>query len=238
MSAALAWTYEKRDPISYASAIFFGVLILWLIQFSALELSRNNELEMTAFIESPPAPEIIKPQEQVKKVVEKTELPKKPEMVMPKQVTSPFATEAPREVKQAETPVPIEKPQVHQSPAPAPPPIALPTQAPTSAPASSSVSSIYEAQLRAYLEKIKRYPTSREARLTRPQGAVRVWLEISRSGQVLGAGVLSSSGSNLLDGEALKTLKNGFYPAFPDEAYVGESAHKFSATLSYTLEAQ
>jgi len=234
MSAALAWTYEKRDPISYASAIFFGVLILWSIQFSALELSRNNELEMTAFIESPPAPEIIKPQEQVKKVVEKTELPKKQDMVMPKQVTSPFATEAPREVKQAEAPVPIEKPQVHQAPPPAPPPIALPTQAP----ASSSVSSIYEAQLRAYLEKIKRYPTSREARLTRPQGAVRVWLEISRSGQVLGAGVLSSSGSNLLDGEALKTLKNGFYPAFPDEAYVGESAHKFSATLSYTLEAQ
>jgi protein TonB len=234
MSAALAWTYEKRDPISYASAIFFGVLILWSIQFSALELSRNNELEMTAFIESPPAPEIIKPQEQVKKVVEKTELPRKQEMVMPKQVTSPFATEAPREVKQAETPVPIEKPQVHQAPPPAPPPIALPTQAP----ASSSVSSVYEAQLRAYLEKIKRYPTSREARLTRPQGAVRVWLEISRSGQVLGAGVLSSSGSNLLDGEALKTLKNGFYPAFPDEAYVGESAHKFSATLSYTLEAQ
>ena len=69
-------------------------------------------------------------------------------------------------------------------------------------------------------------------------GAVRVWLEISRSGQVLGVGVMSSSGSNLLDGEALKTLKNGFYPAFPDEAYVGESAHKFSATLSYTLEAQ
>ena len=234
MSAALAWTYEKRDPISYASAIFFGVLILWSIQFSALELSRNNELEMTAFIESPPAPEIIKPQEQVKKVVEKTELPRKQEMVMPKQVTSPFATEAPREVKQAETPVPIEKPQVHQAPPQAPPPIALPTQAP----ASSSVSSVYEAQLRAYLEKIKRYPTSREARLTRPQGAVRVWLEISRSGQVLGAGVLSSSGSNLLDGEALKTLKNGFYPAFPDEAYVGESAHKFSATLSYTLEAQ
>jgi len=152
MSAALAWTYEKRDPISYASAIFFGVLILWSIQFSALELSRNNELEMTAFIESPPAPEIIKPQEQVKKVVEKTELPKKQEMVMPKQVTSPFATEAPREVKQAEAPVPIEKPQVHQAPPPAPPPIALPTQAP----ASSSVSSIYEAQLRAYLEKIKR----------------------------------------------------------------------------------
>ena len=234
MSAALAWTYEKRDPISYASAIFFGVLILWLIQFSALELSRNNELEMTAFIESPPAPEIIKPQEQVKKVVEKTELPKKPEMVMPKQVTSPFATEAPREVKQAEAPVPIEKPQVHQAPPPSPPPIAIPTQAP----ASSSVSSVYEAQLRAYLEKIKRYPTSREARLTRPQGAVRVWLEISRSGQVLGVGVMSSSGSNLLDGEALKTLKNGFYPAFPDEAYVGESAHKFSATLSYTLEAQ
>ena len=236
MNATLQWTYEKRDPISFVSAFLLGLLVLLLIQVSAINFLKNADVEMTAFIESPAAPETIKPLEPVKKVVEKQEIQKRPEPVMPKQVTSPFATEAPKEAKHVENPVPLEKPQVLHAPqhiAPTAPVPSIP-----SAPSAPSTASIYEAQLRSYLEKIKRYPTSREARLTRPQGAGRVWLEISRNGQVLGVGVMTSSGSNLLDGEALKTLKNGSYPTFPEDAYVGESAHKFSATLNYTLEPQ
>jgi periplasmic protein TonB len=235
MNATLQWTYEKRDPISFVSAFFLGLLVLLLIQVSAINFSKSADVEMTAFIESPAVPEILKPLDPVKKVIEKQEIQKRPEPVMPKQVTSPFATEAPKEAKPAETPVPTEKPQVLQAPQHITPAAPVPSAQPAPAP---STASIYEAQLRAYLEKIKRYPTSREARLTRPQGAVRVWLEISRNGQVLGVGVMTSSGSNLLDGEALKTLKTGSYPAFPEDAYVGENAHKFSATLNYTLEPQ
>ncbi len=233
MNAALQWTYEKRDPISFVSAFLLGLLVLLLIQVSAINFSKNADVEMTAFIESPPVPEIIKPLEPIKKVIEKQEIQKRAEPVMPKQVTSPFATEAPKEAKHVETPVPLEKPQVLQAPQLITPPAPVPSAQPV-----PSTASIYEAQLRSYLEKIKRYPTIREARLTRPQGAVRVWLEISRNGQVLGVGVMTSSGSNLLDGEALKTLKTGSYPAFPEDAYVGENAHKFSATLNYTLEPQ
>ncbi len=233
MNAALQWTYEKRDPISFVSAFLLGLLVLLLIQVSAINFSKNADVEMTAFIESPPVPEIIKPLEPIKKVIEKQEIQKRAEPVMPKQVTSPFATEAPKEAKHVETPVPLEKPQVLQAPQLITPPAPVPSAQPV-----PSTASIYEAQLRSYLEKIKRYPTSREARLTRPQGAVRVWLEISRNGQVLGVGVMTSSGANLLDGEALKTLKTGSYPAFPEDAYVGENAHKFSATLNYTLEPQ
>ncbi len=229
MSAALEWTYEKRDPISYVSACLLGLLALSLVQFTSLRLNKSDDMEMNAYIETPVAPpEIIKPQEPIKKVQEKTQPQKQPEPVMPKQVTSPFATEAPKEVKHPEPPTPVEKPQITQ----ATPPVVAPP------PVTPSAVGLYEAQLRAYLEKIKRYPTSREARLTRPQGAVRVWLEISRAGQLLGAGIMSSSGSNLLDGEALKTLKTGSYPSIPEEAFAGESSHKFSATLSYTLEPQ
>jgi len=230
MSAALEWSYEKRDPISYFSAGFLGLLIMSLVYFSNASPSRSDDLEMNAFIESPVTPEVIKPPEPVKKIIEKIEPQKTQEVVLPKQVTSAFATEAPKEIRHQDTPPPVERQVVASAVAPTPTPVPPPT--------TPSVSGLYEAQLRAYLERIKRYPTSREARLTRPQGAVRVWLEISRAGQLLGVGVMSSSGSNLLDGEAVKTLKTGSYPPIPEEAFVGESSHKFSATLSYTLEAQ
>lgn len=231
MSDALQWTYEKRDPISYACAIIFAALIAITLEFSLVSLSKDSDLEMTAFIEHPIEPEVLKPTEPIKKVIEKKE-PQKPvtEPILPKQVTSPFASEAPKEIRHQDNPPPVERQQIVQ------PPVAPP--APPPQPVSASVAGLYEAQLRAYLEKIKRYPTSREARLTRPQGAVRIWLEISRSGQLLGVGVLSTSGSNLLDGEAIKTLKTGSYPPIPEEAFVGEGSHKFSATLSYTLEPQ
>ncbi len=232
MSAALEWSYEKRDPISYFSAGFLGLLIMSLVYFSNASPSRSDDLEMNAFIESPVTPEVIKPPEPVKKIIEKIEPQKPQEVVLPKQVTSAFATEAPKEIRHQDNPPPVERQVVASAVAPTPTPTPVP---PLTTP---SVSGLYEAQLRAYLERIKRYPTSREARLTRPQGAVRVWLEISRAGQLLGVGVMSSSGSNLLDGEAVKTLKTGSYPPIPEEAFVGESSHKFSATLSYTLEAQ
>lgn len=231
MMDALEWTYEKRDFISYSSAFTLSAVLVLIFQFSATQIRKNDDLEMTAFIEHAIEPEVMKPVEPLKKIIEKVQPQKSQEFPQPKPIPSPFATaEATKEVKHQETPSSAEKSVAPQPPVPAP------SSVPQSV--TPSVAGIYEAQLRAYLEKIKRYPTSREARLTRPQGAVRIWLELSRSGQLLGIGVLSSSGSNLLDGEALKTLRNGTFPAIPDEAFVGEISHKFSATLSYTLEGQ
>ena len=94
----------------------------------------------------------------------------------------------------------------------------------------------YEASLRAYLERIKRYPTSREARQTRPRGVVKVWLELDRTGRLLDSGLTGSSGSNLLDGEALRTIRSGTYPAFPEGEYQGESRHRFTAELLYHID--
>ena len=69
MSAALEWTYEKRDPISYVSACLLGLLALSLVHFTSLRLNKSDDMEMNAYIETPVAPpEIIKPQEPINKV--------------------------------------------------------------------------------------------------------------------------------------------------------------------------
>jgi protein TonB len=100
---------------------------------------------------------------------------------------------------------------------------------------SSSVAAQYEALLRAYLEKIKRYPSSREARLARPEGIVKVALELTRSGELISVSILESSGFNLLDSETIKTIKSGTFPPFPEAAFANQSSHKFIANMKYTV---
>jgi protein TonB len=112
-------------------------------------------------------------------------------------------------------------------PAPAPPPPPAP---------SRNVDDGYLGELRGYLNGIKRYPNSREARQLKPQGTVKVWIELDRAGQVLGAGVHAGSGSLILDNEALRTVRNGRYPAFPADAFTGQSFHRFVVPIEYVVE--
>jgi len=100
----------------------------------------------------------------------------------------------------------------------------------------ASVDEGYRAELRALIERAKRYPTSREARQLRPTGTVKVWLELDRAGALQGAGVEAGSGSLLLDQEALRTVRLGRYPAFPPEAFAGQERHRFTLSLDYRLE--
>jgi protein TonB len=103
-------------------------------------------------------------------------------------------------------------------------------------PKSTTTNALYLADLLAYLEKIKRYPTSREARLSRPQGTVVVWLELDRQGTLKSTGLMESSGSNLLDGEALKTVKSGVFPAMSDDVFVQQTSHRFIVHLKYEVK--
>lgn len=93
----------------------------------------------------------------------------------------------------------------------------------------------YEGLVLAALEKTKRYPTSREARERRSEGVVRVWLTLDRSGNLLDCGLLNSSGSNLLDNEAIRTAKRAVYPAFPNSVFPGESSHRFTTSLKFSI---
>ncbi|MDE2147075.1 MAG: TonB family protein, partial [Burkholderiales bacterium] len=121
------------------------------------------------------------------------------------------------------------------APAPPPPAITVPAPAPARPAPGAPVApeQVYAARLLEYVNSIKRYPSSREARQLRPQGTVKLWLEIDRSGQLLESGVESSSGVLLLDQEALRTVRNGRYPAFPAQAFGDEPRHRFVVAMEY-----
>ena len=127
-------------------------------------------------------------------------------------------------------------PAAPKAPALTGPPVP-PSPATTPAPPSSAgQTDRYEAQILRYLESVKRYPSSREARQTRPTGIVTIWFELARSGKVIDAGIEKSSNSSLLDSEALKTVRTSSFPAFPEGVHANADKHRFAAHLSYELK--
>lgn len=226
------WFYEKRESVSVSGAIVLCLLIavLWLMPKSYTE-PVIAATEMMALLENVPVPPIEKPVEkkiQEKKIDNKIEKPVE-KKVVEKSVDAPLVND-PLAEKVSETPTKQNRSENQTSSSNAV--ASIPNQTIQQA---ISLAARYESILKAYLEKIKRYPSSREARLARPEGIVKVWLELSRTGELIAVGILESSGFNLLDSETLKTIKSGSFPAFPDGAFLGEATHKFIANMNYTL---
>jgi protein TonB len=179
-----------------------------------------------------------------------TEPPPPPPLPAPQRVPLPTMAPLPAPVVAPVAPAVQNNPppQAVAVPAVTPPPVTVatpPTEAvrvqagpPSAQPGLAAVKpeEAYLGQLRSYVNSIKRYPTSREARQLRPQGTVRVWVEIDRAGQLLGTGVEGSSGSLLLDNEALRTLRNGRFPTFPSEAFAGQNSHRFVMAVEYLVD--
>jgi protein TonB len=226
---SIYWFYEKRDSVSVAGAMVICLLmgVLWLMPKSYTE-PVIAATEMMALLENVPVPPIEKPVEkkiQEKKIENKIE--KFEKKVVEKSIDAPLVND-PLAEKVSEAPSKPNKSESQSSNSVASAPSQTIHQA-------ISIAARYESILKAYLEKIKRYPSSREARLARPEGVVKLWLELSRTGELVAVGILESSGFNLLDSETLKTIKSGSFPAFPDGAFLGEATHKFIANMNYTL---
>jgi protein TonB len=223
------WFYEKRESISFSGAIVLCLLmaVLWLMPKSYKE-PVIAATEMMALLENMPVPQVEKP---VEKKIEEKKVEKKIEKVENKVVEKPVSAPLvndPFAENVSPTPAKQNKTENQTATTPASPPNQVIQQA-------VALAAKYESILKAYLEKIKRYPSSREARLSRPEGIVRVWLELSRTGELIAVGILESSGFNLLDSETLKTIRSGTFPAFPEDAFLGEKTHKFITNLNYTI---
>ena len=91
----------------------------------------------------------------------------------------------------------------------------------------------YIATLHAHLNRIKRYPTGREASQLRPVGKVKLWFVLRRDGSVVEVGLEQSSNSMLLDDAARKTINRATFAAFPEASWAGETSHRFSAELEF-----
>ena len=221
--------YRARNWFASAPSFFvlLAAILLTGIQMPKVEKPKpTSEIHVT--IAAPPAPVPSPPQPlpDLPKLEEVT-----PDISLPTvQKFTPKA--APRPTP---SPTPTPQPAVEQ-PSAAVAAVSAPTPRPApAAPAASSQDDVYAAQLRTYLESIKHYPTSKEARLQRPRGNVDVWFVLDRAGGVKEAGVEDSSGSLILDGAALALVRGASYPAFPAEAFKGEATHRFTVHLNYTL---
>lgn len=148
------------------------------------------------------------------------------------QTPAPVSTAALRPLPSA-APAPVAPSTSPPEPAPVLPPLPPPPPRVSAGAAARNPDEVYLGDLRTYLNSIKRYPTSREARQLRPQGTVKLWIEIDRAGQLLGAGVETSAGTLLLDNEALRTVRNGRFPAFPDAAFAGQPSRRFVVPIEY-----
>lgn len=152
--------------------------------------------------------------------------------------------------KPAPRPKPVSPPQQvfwHDPPKPAPPapsaapPAAAPTQTaalpvpmpPPAPPASAGIEAGFIGQLHTYLNSIKRYPNSKEARLLRPVGAVEVRFTLTRAGDVTDVVVVHGSGSSILDQQARATVHSGHFPIFPLDAWAGQPQHEFTTILEF-----
>lgn len=234
------WLYDKREPLSFSATALLSILalVIYLMPSSKQE-TLIATTEMIAFLETPmtEAPKIekqvIKKDPEIIKKIEKTQTKSnpKPENKIQENPTESSNSQVPQEASSTKT----SRQSSSQNDAQASSSNVTPSS--KASELGPSLSAKYEAILRAYIEKIKRYPTSREARLSRPEGIVKIWLELNRAGELIAVGISNSSGFNLLDNEAIKTLRGGNFPAFPEGAFSGESSHKFLASMKYTISA-
>ena len=236
MNAVVNWTYEKRDPISYTGAMLVCAFVLLLINFAPISSPPPDINEMAAFLDTPvPPPPKVEP---VQKVQPQPIIKQEPLKLSTSKTPSPVDIPESPKTQEVKAQPPIQQPIV-QAPSPTPIPVqAPPIVAPAPKLQTVSLDASYVSELKAYLEKIKKYPSSREARLSRPQGTVTLSLLITRSGQLLEVRVLTTSHSNILDSEAVKSIKTANLPAFPKEAFMGEDSHEFSVNMNYTLTEQ
>jgi protein TonB len=217
--------YERRQSVAgLATATILGVLIVasnWHVELIAD--TTPTELTLETMPEPvPPAPAAPPAPSEVVPPPIKTKEPsfEKPKPPQPQKPRPP-------------TPVRVSKP----SPAAAPSPVQAAAPARPAAPSnpSADIQNRYAAALRAYLQSIRRYPNTKEARMLHPQGTAELWFVLDRSGALVEAGIEQGAGSPILDRAALATVRGGTYPPFPDDAFPGEGTRRFTVKLDYQL---
>jgi protein TonB len=237
----IAWLNRHRDPAAAATTV-----VLFALSWSVYRLTPvvaaavPTMVETVMRFEELPLPEPALPAPPMPAVRPQPAPTTPPPAVVPASPTP--VTPAPVQTVAA-VPVAAPAPPAVATPAATtpvlphvPPPVPAPVLPPAPVAPARNLEDAYRGELRGYLSGIKRYPNSREARQLRPTGTVKVWIELDRAGQLIGSGIDSSSGSSLLDSEALRTVRNGRYPTFPAEGFPGQSFHRFIVPIEYLVD--
>lgn len=242
---AAPWLYQQRESFSASMAVLMlGALLISLTSYdlqkspARTEQTLQVELSPTEPAPAPLATAAPLPMP-VPAQATRSVLPSKPAALrtLTPAVTAPATSSEPAQLATPPAVISTEAQPVGAVTATAEVTRSVTPSSPGPTQGFPALTNRYEAQILRYLESIKRYPSNREARLTRPAGIVTIWFDLSRAGQVLDAGIEKSSNSSLLDFEALKTVRSGSFPQFPETLFSNAENHRFSAHLSYELKA-
>ncbi|MTJ80432.1 MAG: energy transducer TonB [Telmatospirillum sp.] len=183
---------------------------------------------------APPPPQPVPPQPVAPPRAQVPPPPDKPKVQRPR--APAMAASASRQVEPSD-PAPVQSAEAPPlaSPAPGAAPAPAPV-APSARAASADGEERYVSGLHGYLDSIKRYPTSREARLEHPSGEAVVWFVLDHQGTLIDAGIEKSAGSMLLDQAALSTVRRGEYKPFPPDAWGGAETHRFTVRLHFSVQ--
>jgi protein TonB len=120
-------------------------------------------------------------------------------------------------------------------PAPDAPVIAadVPAEPAPAAPSHARVEAAYMAALRENINARTAVPDSAEYRLLKPHGEALVRFFLDRSGMPGQVALQRTSGSHILDAQALHIVSSGRYPPFPESAFPGEAGHSFAVHVEF-----
>jgi len=178
----------------------------------------------------PPAPVAEPPRPPAPKPVETKPTPKPPP---PRQTVKPAPAPTPHVPEAAPTPEAVESAPVEPvAPAP-PPPSAAPAPAPASSAARQSAITSWQRALHQHLQSRKRYPRAAQSR--RQEGVAVIRFVLDREGTVLSARLERSSGTAMLDEEALDLIHRT-QPLPPPPAEITGERIEVTIPIEYILK--
>jgi periplasmic protein TonB len=224
--AAKSFLLNEEDPelrrwllAAALVAAAHGTLALWLMNKHDVNLAGTPPAAIMielAPLEVTPGPQMMQAEPEEVEPPQPITVPELPPVPKPNVVlmTPPKPKPKPQKIVK-ETPKPVAK-RVHEPPAPrtSAPRAAAASKAAASPAASAAVAAAWRSSW-AGMSWNKHYPEAARAR--GEQGTVRLALTIGRSGQVMSARLVGSSGSAALDQAALEMARNASGRPLPPE---------------------
>jgi protein TonB len=210
MDMAMSWSfYQRRETTAQVGTVAIGVLILVMSQVIVMQQEAPASEEPISLTIMAPA---VSPDKVVEQVIQ-TPPPPKPMVEPPKEIVPVTDAPAPAIQEKVQPPKPVE-PQVQPK-------------------GNPDAESMFAQDVRSRIERKKIYPdTARDLGMS---GEVEVLYELDRSGNLVRAEIVSSSGSKLLDQAALRAVKTAAYKAFPEDAWLGSSSKVFKTKLVFSI---
>ena len=232
----------KRFPVGLVWAVALHIVVAYaVLSGKATDVIKDIQKPLTAMViqevilpppppppPPPPAPEPLPSPKPVQTPVQ--EMPKP---VAPTPVALPTVPAAAPALQQALA-APAVQPAAEVEPAkPTQVVVAPPAPAPAAGPQAPSLEAEYIGKLRATIDSAKRYPTGRQASQQRPQGIVKLWFVLNRTGALVELGVFPGDASFLLEDAAKAAVRRSSFPPFPAGAWPSDEQHKFTTELNF-----